>query len=85
VLANWLYTANGLQLLDWEYAGFAHPLWDLAAFFQGIKERSNADENALKEIENKIIALYGVEDLIAWRRANVQMEYLSSLWYRAQG
>ncbi len=84
VLANWLYTSNGLQLLDWEYAGFAHPLWDLAAFFQGIKERSHADEKDIKEIENKIISLYGVEDLIAWRRANVQMEYLSSLWYRAQ-
>jgi thiamine kinase len=84
VLANWLYTAEGLQLLDWEYAGFAHPLWDLAAFCQGIKENSKATDEALQNLEDKILTLYGVEDLVAWRRACVQMEYLSSLWYRAQ-
>jgi thiamine kinase-like enzyme len=90
VLANWLYTAEGLKLLDWEYAGFAHPLWDLAALFQGIKEAfstgdAEADFDEMKHLEERIIQLYGVEDLTAWRRANVQMEYLSSLWYRAQG
>jgi thiamine kinase-like enzyme len=84
VLANWVYTPDGLQLLDWEYAGLAHPLWDLAAFWQGIKEKSNANKELLASVEQKIITLYGVSDLTAWRRANVQMEYLSSLWYRAQ-
>ena len=84
VLANWLYTAEGLQLLDWEYAGLAHPYWDLAALYQGIKEHLNTEADSLALIEQKIIDLYGVEDLVAWRRANVQMEYLSSLWYRAQ-
>jgi len=94
VLANWLYTAEGLQLLDWEYAGFAHPLWDLAALFQGIKQSFKASEKELlidsqpkneEDLENKILSLYGVTDLVAWRRACVQMEYLSSLWYQAQG
>jgi thiamine kinase-like enzyme len=93
VLANWLYTATGLQLLDWEYAGLGHPLWDLAAFVQSIKaqlglEIDNKDPllavNPIESIEEKIITLYGVTDLIAWRRAKLQMEYLSSLWYRAQ-
>lgn len=84
VLANWLYTDTGLQLLDWEYAGLAHPLWDLAGLWQGIKEKSNASEDKLSVIEEKIITLYGVKNLTAWRRANVQMEYLASLWYRAQ-
>lgn len=84
VLANWLYTATGLQLLDWEYAGFGHPLWDLAALWQGIKEKSNASEDKLSVIEEKIINFYGVKNRTAWRRANVQMEYLASLWYRAQ-
>lgn len=91
VLANWLYTSQGVQLLDWEYSGMAHPLWDLAAFLQGIKEQLNLDlnkteqKNELDEIEEKIVTLYGVTDFTAWRRAKVQMEYLSSLWYRAQG
>ncbi|MEH6449036.1 MAG: choline/ethanolamine kinase family protein [Oleispira sp.] len=94
VLANWLYTAEGLQLLDWEYAGFAHPLWDLAALFQGIKQSFKASEKELltdsqpkneEDLENQILSLYGVTDLVAWRRACVQMEYLSSLWYQAQG
>ncbi|MGK0405118.1 MAG: thiamine kinase [Oleispira sp.] len=93
VLANWLYTPGGLQLLDWEYAGFAHPLWDLAALFQGIKhsiaqlekksEKNNASEIE-ENLENQLLALYGVSDLVAWRRACLQMEYLSSLWYQAQ-
>ncbi len=85
VLANWLYTPKGLQLLDWEYAGLAHPLWDLAALWLGIKEKLEADEKTLAAIEENILACYGVEDAIAWRRAKGQMEYLSSLWYRAQG
>jgi len=84
VLANWLYTAEGLQLLDWEYAGFAHPLWDLAAFFQDIKDNSKAGTKVITNLENKILSIYGVQDLVAWRRAKVQMEYLSSLWHRAQ-
>jgi thiamine kinase-like enzyme len=93
VLANWLYTPEGLQLLDWEYAGFAHPLWDLAALFQGIKhsiallekksEKNNHSEIE-QDLENQILTLYGVSDLVAWRRACLQMEYLSSLWYQAQ-
>jgi thiamine kinase-like enzyme len=93
VLANWLYTSEGLQLLDWEYAGFAHPLWDLAALFQGIKhsiallekksEKNNHSEIE-QDLENQILTLYGVSDLVAWRRACLQMEYLSSLWYQAQ-
>ena len=98
VLANWLYTQDGLQLLDWEYAGFAHPLWDLAALYQGIKHgimqsispasdgiSNNSHPEIEKDLEENILALYGVTDLVAWRRACVQMEYLSSLWYQAQG
>jgi len=94
VLANWLYTAEGLQLLDWEYAGLAHPLWDLAALFQGIKQSFNESSDKLPkdsqskfedDLENQILSIYGVSDLVAWRRACVQMEYLSSLWYQAQG
>lgn len=86
VLANWLYTDSGLMLLDWEYAGFAHPLWDLAALFQGIKASiTDAIPEVVDNLEKQIIQLYGVEDLVAWRRANFQMEYLSSLWYQAQG
>ncbi|OUS39833.1 hypothetical protein A9R00_09050, partial [Oleispira antarctica] len=92
VPANWLYTAEGLKLLDWEYAGLGHPLWDLAALLQGIMQHvdaqpgdtSSADVNAQEALEQRIIELYGIEDLTAWRRAKVQMEYLSSLWYKAQ-
>ena len=92
VPANWLYTAEGLKLLDWEYAGFGHPLWDLAALLQGIvqdmgsRSDKGADERSAAEerVEQRIIELYGIENPLAWRRAKVQMEYLSSLWYKAQ-
>jgi thiamine kinase len=93
VPANWLYTSKGLQLLDWEYAGLGHPLWDLAALLQGIvhgmrvqcnNNVSEALSNAEVSIEQRIIELYGIENPLAWRRAKVQMEYLSSLWYKAQ-
>lgn len=91
VPANWLYTASGLQLLDWEYSGLGHPFWDLAALLQGIlyglnSHDTSADELSIEEtrLEQRIIELYGIEDLISWRRAKVQMEYLSSLWYKAQ-
>lgn len=82
VPANWLYTAEGLKLLDWEYAGLGHPLWDLAALLQGIVQSMGAQYE--ETVEQRIIELYGVEDLLAWRRAKVQMEYLSSLWFKAQ-
>lgn len=92
VPANWLYTAEGLKLLDWEYAGFGHPLWDLAALLQGIvqdmgsrSDKGADDRSAAEErVEQRIIELYGIENPLAWRRAKVQMEYLSSLWYKAQ-
>jgi thiamine kinase-like enzyme len=82
VPANWLYTASGLQLLDWEYSGLGHPFWDLAALLQGILYSSNSHQE--EQLEQRIIDLYGIEDLTSWRRAKVQMEYLSSLWYKAQ-
>lgn len=83
VPANWLYTAEGLKLLDWEYAGLGHPLWDLAALLQGIVQSMGAECEEF--VEQRLIELYGIENLIAWRRAKVQMDYLSSLWYKAQG
>jgi thiamine kinase len=82
VPANWLYTAEGLKLLDWEYAGLGHPLWDLAVLLQGIAQSISIE--SASRVEQRIIELYGIENLIAWRRAKVQMEYLSSLWYKAQ-
>lgn len=85
VLSNWLYTAEGLKLLDWEYAGLAHPLWDLAALFQDIKLSLTHSPESLSQLEEKLLRLYGISDQVAWRRANVQMEYLSSLWHRVQG
>lgn len=93
VPANWLYTAEGLKLLDWEYAGLGHPFWDLAALLQGIvqglsHQAGSTGDNELitqeERLEQRIIELYGIEDLTSWRRAKVQMEYLSSLWYKAQ-
>jgi hypothetical protein len=46
-------------------------------------EKNNASEIE-ENLENQLLALYGVSDLVAWRRACLQMEYLSSLWYQAQ-
>ena len=48
------------------------------------KPEIKISKNFKKALEEKIMTLYGVKDLTAWRRANIQMEYLSSLWYRAQ-
>lgn len=82
-------------MLDWEYAGFGHPLWDLAALLQGIvhdmrahslriQHNDHSQEALSAAIEQRIIELYGIENPLAWRRAKIQMEYLSSLWYKAQ-
>ena len=92
-LGNWIFTADGPKLIDWEYAGTGHPYWDLAVLFQSLSEalttmhqHSSAEEkeSAAKSLERLFISEYGIADMTAWRRANSQMEYLCALWYRVQ-
>ena len=76
--ANWIQTANGeLVLLDWEYAAIGHPWWDIAALLQ-YAEISMVEK---QELLNK----YGIQLGQSWRLAQAQMEYMSILWYGAQG
>ena len=76
--ANWILTPDDdLVLLDWEYAAIGHPLWDIAALLQ------NAGLN--EEDESKVLYAYGIRDDRAWALAREQMNYLSALWYGAQG
>lgn len=76
--ANWIETADGkLVLLDWEYAAIGHPLWDLAALLQ--------ETNLSEADEARILKAYGVRNYRQWDFARAQMNYLSALWYRAQG
>lgn len=76
--ANWIQTASGeLVLLDWEYAAIGHPCWDIAALLQ-YAEISTVEK---QELLNK----YGIQPGQSWRLAQAQMEYMSILWYGAQG
>lgn len=76
--ANWILSDDGsLTLLDWEYAAIGHPLWDLAALLQ--------NANLSDEEEHEVLKAYGVGNLSGWSLAREQMNYLSALWYGAQG
>lgn len=76
--ANWIQTASGeLVLLDWEYAAIGHPWWDIAALLQQAKLNSNETAELLNR--------YGIQQGKNWRLAQAQMDYMSVLWYGAQG
>jgi thiamine kinase len=79
-LSNWIKTANGLQLVDWEYAALGHPLWDLAVLVQDAK----LDDLQQQRLLSRYFADGGF-DRHAWRHAQTQMKYIAALWYGAQG
>jgi thiamine kinase len=77
---NVLQTATGeWRLLDWEYAGYCHPLFDLAAYacYHGLDERAC----------ERLLAAYGAtgkrhaaEEFAGWRWI---FDYVWLLWLRA--
>ncbi len=76
--ANWIQADDGsLTLLDWEYAAIGHPLWDLAALLSHARLSENE--------ERQVLNAYGSRNLQGWDMAREQMNYLSALWYGAQG
>src|SRR5690554_378603 len=76
--ANWIQTASGeLVLLDWEYAAIGHPWWDIAALLQQAKIGNSEKQ--------ELLSSYGIMPDQSWRLAQAQMEYMSILWYGAQG
>lgn len=76
--ANWIQTASGeLVLLDWEYAAIGHPWWDIAALLQ----QATLSDSEKEELLNS----YGIKQEQNWRLAQAQMDYMSVLWYGAQG
>lgn len=79
-LGNWIKTGRGLQLVDWEYAGVGHPLWDLAAIYQDAR----LNDHQQKLMLNHYFSGEGWsrDD---WNYAKAQMNYLAALWYAAQG
>lgn len=78
-LGNWIRTAHGLQLLDWEYAGLAHPLWDLAALCQDVHLSEYHQQQLLDHYFGA-----GQWRSSQWRYARNQMALLAALWYGAQ-
>lgn len=76
--ANWIQTASGeLVLLDWEYAAIGHPWWDIAALLQ----QAPLSQSEQQELLNS----YGIQPDQNWRLAQAQMDYMTVLWYGAQG
>lgn len=75
--ANWIASAQGLVLLDWEYAALGQPLWDIAGLLQQA-ELSHQDEG-------HVLAQLGYAQDHNWYRAKAQLRYLEVLWYRAKG
>ena len=80
--ANWIEQDGTLTLLDWEYAALGHPLWDIAALLQAANVNAQEQQHLLQEViagkKNK-----GWDQ--SWQQANRQMQYLTALWYGAQG
>ena len=88
-LGNWIRTARGLQLVDWEYAAQGHPLWDLAAIVQDVH---------LSEAQHQVLLGHYFDDLPGrttapgkhgydkkkWQYAKTQINLIAALWYGAQ-
>lgn len=88
-LGNWIRTARGLQLVDWEYAAQGHPLWDLAAIVQDV-HLSEAQQQVLlghyfDGLPGRSAAprKYGY-DKKKWQYAKTQINLIAALWYGAQ-
>lgn len=79
-LNNWVRTAAGLQLVDWEYSACGHPFWDLVIVCQ--------EARLSEEQEAVLLQAYGISshgaDFKRWQHAKAQMNYLSGLWYCVQ-
>jgi len=77
--ANWIANADGeLILLDWEYATMGHPLWDIAALMLAAELSAEDERHLLTDVLKQEINS-------SWQQAKRQMQYLSALWYGAQG
>ncbi|WP_419812451.1 choline/ethanolamine kinase family protein [Bacterioplanoides sp.] len=80
MLSNWISTEQGLQLMDWEYAGLGHPLWDLATV--------SIDAQLNKQQQQYMLQQYYVNkpwSQDGWQLAKQQISGLAALWYGAQG
>ncbi|ASP38063.1 hypothetical protein CHH28_04920 [Bacterioplanes sanyensis] len=76
-LGNWLRVDDRWQLLDWEYAGWGHPDWDLAALVQ--------DAGLDQQQQAQLLQAYGRQPDDVWFFALAQLQYIAALWYCAQG
>lgn len=78
-LNNWVMTSQGLRLIDWEYAGLGHPLWDLATVSIDAQLNEQQQHNMLQQYySNETWNLYH------WQLAKQQISALAALWYGAQ-
>ena len=74
---NWRKSVAGWRLLDWEYAGIGHPLWDIASFSL-MGELPTTRERYWCQLNH--VDQQGT----AWMRARLQMTYLNELWFGVQ-
>lgn len=75
---NWRLTADGWQLLDWEYATLGPSRWDVAGFVQA--SELNAEQTA------RWCHLHDMDlHSPVWRRTCLQLQYLAELWFGVQG
>lgn len=78
-LNNWIMASQGLRLIDWEYAGLGHPLWDLATV--------SIDGQLNEQQQHKMLQQYYSNEtwnLSHWQLAKQQISALAALWYGAQ-
>lgn len=75
---NWRKDRSGWKLLDWEYAGIGHPLWDMVSFVL-MGELNEAEQRYWCQLIQVDAGSH------AWQRALLQMRYLNELWFAMQG
>ena len=74
VRGNILFTSQQVFIIDYEYAGINHPLFDLASF---ITENNITD----KKLIEAFLTSYYQEKNIPWRDFTIFCRFLDYLWY----
>ena len=80
-LKNWIFSEDEkLWLIDWEYAGLGHPLWDIAVLVDEIPFERCIEDIVLSAY-NKSFKHFSITEL---ERAIKQIGVVSWLWYAIQ-
>jgi thiamine kinase-like enzyme len=75
---NWIIGENKIHLIDWEYSAIGNPAWDLAIICDTFELTENQKEKFLRHYSSSLVKQKQLDF------AQLQMEYLSALWFCVQ-